>query len=162
MNYYDEIASGYDALHKTEQVKKLQIILDHTDIHKNDKILDVGCGTAFSFDYLLALTDHVQGVEPSKGLIEHSKYKDRIINCSAEELPFSDKEFDFVISLTAIQNFSDLRQGLNEIKRVGKHFALTFLKRGERVDEIKNIMNEIFGECKIIEEDKDLIYLKRY
>lgn len=159
MNYYDEIASGYDELHKEEQLKKFNIILDKINIKKSDKILDVGCGTAFSFDYLIPLAKKVVGVEPSIGLINHSKYSDKIINCGAEELPFKDDEFDWVISLTAIQNFTDIRKGLSKIKRVGKKFALTFLKRGEHVEKIKKLMDEVFGNCQVIEEDKDLIYL---
>jgi len=36
MNYYDEIAQGYEELHKEEQEKKIAIIKEEITINKED------------------------------------------------------------------------------------------------------------------------------
>jgi len=156
MSYYDDIAPGYDELHKEEQIKKLKLILHKISCTKDTKILDVGCGTFFSKDYFDC---DIIGVEPSKGLIKYSKYKENIINTSAEEMIFEDNSFDIVISLTAIQNFSDIKKGLENIKRVGKNeFYLTVLQKSTKVREINTLIREIFDVSEVIVEEKDLIY----
>jgi ubiquinone/menaquinone biosynthesis C-methylase UbiE len=60
--------------------------------------------------------------------------------------------------LTAIQNFDNLEKGLNEIRRVGKHYILTFLKKSPKRDTIEELIQKKFNVIKKIEEDKDLIY----
>ena len=71
-----------------------------------------------------------------------------------------DNEFDIVISVTAIQNFNDYKKGLDEIKRVGKdRFALTILKKAQKIDEIKSYIESIFKVKKIIIEEKDFIFI---
>ena len=39
MNYYDEIAEGYEELHKEEQEKKIEIVKKHLEINPDDKLL---------------------------------------------------------------------------------------------------------------------------
>lgn len=156
MNYYNTISEGYDELHSEEQLQKCRIIAESFDF-KNKKILDVGCGTGIATDFFKCDT----GVDPSEKLLEIAckKYPNiQFMEASAESLPFSDDEFDAVISITAIQNFEDIEKGLSEIKRVGKEFVLTFLKRSEKKDNIEDLIKKLFKIKKIIEEEKDLIY----
>jgi len=174
MNYYDEIASGYDELHSDEQLKKLAIIKKYFSPNREEKLLDVGCGTGVSSSW----DCQVYAVDPSDGLLDIFRSRvglekdsdGKILNdgevvlhikqASAEKLPFSDTFFDYVISLTAIQNFDDIGKGLREIKRVGKNkFALSFLKRSSRKDEILDLMKNVFGNLKIVEEEKDIIVI---
>ena len=148
MGYYDDIAEGYDSLHKDEQMKKLNIIKQEI---KDGKILDVGCGTGFSLD-----TFNAVGMDPSIKLLKKSKRF--VINAVAEHLPFKDNSFDTVISVTAIQNFYDVKKGLEEIRRVGKSFALSVLKKSSRIAMIRKEIENVFDIRKVIEEEKDLIF----
>ena len=160
MTYYDEIAKTYDELHKEEQIKKIQIILDEDLVRHTDTVLDVGCGTGFSLDYFNA--KKIIGIDPAEKLIKQYSGKNKIILGCSENLPFKDKEFDVVVSFTAIQNFDDLEKGLEEIKRVGKNkFGLTFLKRSFKAKLIEDAIRKIFSEFKIkkIEEEKDFIFI---
>ena len=84
MNYYDQISEGYNNLHKEEQIKKVNEIIDELNI-TNEKVLDVGCGTAF-YSYLFK--DYT-GIDNSKGML--SKTKANVIHGEAENLPFKDK-----------------------------------------------------------------------
>jgi ubiquinone/menaquinone biosynthesis C-methylase UbiE len=160
MTYYDDIAEGYDRLHKEEQLKKLACIFEQNIIQGSDVLLDVGCGTGFSLDYFEV--KEAYGVDPAKKLVEQYQGSASIQVACAEDLPFSDDFFDVVISVTALQNFSDLRKGLEEIKRVGKsRFILTTLKRSSCITELELLLPQVFTGLQIhkTEEAIDVIYI---
>jgi len=168
--YYNSIAKGYDELHAEEQLKKLELIGKEITltpelqdfIKPNYKLLDVGCGTGISTGFF-KVKDRT-GIDPSKSLIRIARVNYPTITFtvgSAEQLLYKDKQFDIVISLTAIQNFDNLEKGLNEIKRVGKHYILTFLKKSPKHERIKELLQQKFTIIKTIEEDKDVIYFCR-
>src|SRR3989344_7044057 len=104
MNYYDEIAQGYEELHKEEQEKKIEIVKKHLRLKPNYKLLDVGCGTGLT---TMPWNCKRYGIDPSAKLLERAKGKDEIEYklAFAEKIPYPDKYFDVVISITAIQNF---------------------------------------------------------
>jgi len=163
MSYYNDIAEGYDELYGEEQLKKLNLIREKSkelgiDITRDTKLLDVGCGTGISTDFWNC---DAAGIDPSLELIKQNKHhgkKSKLIQASAEEMPFPDDSFDIVISITAIHNFGDIEKGLQEIKRVGRnYFALSFLKRSEKAGMIKELIEKIFDVKEIVEEEKDLI-----
>ncbi|MCK4670084.1 MAG: methyltransferase domain-containing protein [Nanoarchaeota archaeon] len=156
MAYYDEISTGYDELHGEEQKKKMQIIdsiLKKWNISP-EQILDVGCGTG------LSTPKGAYGADPSEDLLkQHHGYPGKTVKADAEELPFDDKQFDIVISVTAIHNFNDIRKGLQEIKRVGQRYILSILKKSNKFDEIKHLITELFDVKQTIEEEKDVIFV---
>ena len=81
---------------------------------------------------------------------------------NAERMPYKNRQFDIVISFTAIQNFDDIQKGLDEIKRVGKdRFILTFLKKSLKREMIEGFIQKKFNIIKRIEEEKDIIYFCR-
>ena len=154
MTYYDDIANGYNELHKEEQLKKLKIIKENLEINNSDKLLDVGCGTGFSLDYFDC---DCQGIDPSKEMAKNNK---KIIIGKAENLPFKDNSYDIVISVTAIHNFDDIEAGLKEIKRVGKDkFVFSVLKKSKSFEKIKKLLYETFNVKKEIEEEKDIVFI---
>jgi ubiquinone/menaquinone biosynthesis C-methylase UbiE len=159
MNYYDSIASGYEELHREEQLKKLSIIRKKISLKKDYKLLDVGCGTGLSSDF----DCDVYGIDPSRRLLEIAKKKPiKIFFGYAEQLPFPDNFFDVVISLTAIQNFGDISKALDEIKRVGKdQFALSFLKKSPKRELIERLIEEKFYIIERIDESKDIIFIAK-
>jgi len=162
MNYYDEIAQGYEELHKEEQENKINLIKQYLKLQKDEKLLDVGCGTG-----LTTRTWDCKrfGIDPSKKLLEKAKQKGpkgEYELAPSENIPFKDNEFDIVISITAIQNFNNIEKGLNEIKRVGNDkFVLTFLKKSSKADKIASLIQQTFNISKILEEDKDFIFISR-
>jgi len=155
MTYYDQIAPGYNELHIEEQLQKLNFIAKYAKLEGNG--LDVGCGTGISTGFFKCSV----GIDPSEELLKIAKNnypKIRFIKANAEKLPFKDNEFDFVVSITAIQNFDNIEKGLREIKRVGKRFVLSFLKKSGRRDMIEKLIKSIFDVKKKIEEEKDIFY----
>lgn len=157
MTYYDSIAQGYENLHKDEQLKKLQIIMTWIRPKKEETLLDVGCGTAFSLDYFDC---NKTGIDPSKELLKFSRH--RVVCASAESIPFSDESFDYVISLTAVHNFDDFKKGIMEMHRVGKKdFAFSILKKAKDFNAIEKVILDNFKLLKKIDEGTDMIYFLR-
>ena len=158
MNYYNSISESYNELHREEQLSKIRLIKDNLKIKNQDLLLDVGCGTGIFAEEFNCIKI---GINPSIEMLKQGKNAFYIQAC-AENLPFKDNSFDFVISVTAIHNFKNLRKGLEEIKRISKKdVALSILKRSSKLDEIKNNIKGLFKIIKIIDEDKDLIFFAK-
>ncbi|MFP4524004.1 MAG: class I SAM-dependent methyltransferase [Candidatus Woesearchaeota archaeon] len=164
MGYYDDLAPGYDELHQEEQERKLDIILE--ELAKMDvegDILDVGCGTGFSLDALAKAFPDSKciGVEPSSGMREQYKGKEKLVAGEAECLPFPDDRFGATVSLTAIQNFADVSRGVAEMVRVtqsGGALVVTCLKKSRKLKEVSRELAEQAVVEDVIEEEKDLVF----
>ena len=166
MNYYNKISQGYEELYKEEQINKLNFIKEFLEklnirIKESDKLLDVGCGTGLTTQFWPS--KNKTGIDPAEKLIEKAKHKDKnndYILASAENIPFKDNRFDIITSITAIQNFQDIKKGLKEIKRVAKNLIiLSFLKKSEKKESIMNLITFLFKIKEITEEDKDIIVI---
>ena len=153
MDYYNEISKGYDELYKDEQLSKISLIKKYIKINKNTKILDVGCGTGISSDFEC----FVVGIDPSIELLKQNK---RIwLLGTAESIPFKDSSFDYVISVTAMHNFDNIKKSLMEMKRVGKDkFVFSILKKSKKFGYIKWLIEENFEVEEIVDEDKDTMF----
>ena len=167
-SYYNSIAGGYEELHQEEQLAKLELIKTSLkklkiNINPEFRLLDIGCGSGISTRFWEFTNADKTGIDPSEKLIGIAQAKDlksQYFVESAEDLSFEDSLFDFVISLTAIQNFSNLKEGISEIARVSKkHGVLSFLKKSEKKDEILKLIQIHFKILKEIEEEKDLILI---
>ena len=154
-DFYNQISKGYDELHREEQLKKLKIISQHIKPKQNKTLLDVGCGTGISTKFWKC---KAIGIDPSRELIKICGRKCRLGR--AEDLPFKDRSFDYVISVTAIQNFDDMEKGLKEMKRVAKRdVVITALKKSPKISRIRKLIKENFKIVREIDEEKDLIFI---
>ena len=153
MDYYNQIADGYNELHSEEQSSKLSIIKSCIKTGKDTKILDVGCGSGISsrFDCF------VVGVDPSIELLKQNSHS-KILSV-AENLPFKSNSFDYVISVTSIHNFRNIKKSIDEIKRVGReNFVFSVLRKSVKFDFIKRLIQKNFKVENVIEEGKDTIF----
>lgn len=153
MEYYSQISKGYNELHMEEQLNKLSIIKSNTKVTGDSRILDVGCGTGISSN----LDCFVVGIDTSIGMLRQNKMLK--INSAAENLPFKDKIFDIVISVTSIHNFNNIKKSISEMKRVGKKdFIFSILKKSKKFNRIKGLIGKNFRIKNVIEEEKDMIF----
>ncbi len=150
MDYYDTIAEGYNELHSKEQLEKIKTILRHIQI-TDETVLDVGCGTAL-YAYLFR---NYKGIDPSRGMLDQANAD--VTRGEAEDLPFKDKSFDIVISVSAIHNFKDYKKAVEEMHRVAKkRIVITLLKKSKEFEEIK----EYLKDFEQIDHTVDLIFVK--
>ncbi len=102
-------------------------MVKHYGLKAGDKILDVGCGKGFLlYDFTQAVPGiEVRGLDISSYAIENAKEEVRpfLQVGHAKQLPFGDKSFDLVISITTLHNLYcyDLESALREMERVGKN-----------------------------------------
>ena len=137
---YNKIAKSYNELHEEEQIKKLKIIKDNIKIIP--PLLDVGCGTGISTNYFECVSI---GIDNSKEMIKQGK-GGNLIYGNAEKLPFPDKTFNTVISVTSFHNFKNMEKALLEIKRVSsnQNIAITFLKKSSKLNNFRNLLKKYF------------------
>lgn len=115
----------YD-LHETwwndMQHRKMRAICSR--VHPNETILDVGCNSGYVHEFVPKSCE-VHGVDLSPALVEKAKvnYKSAQV-ASADALPFSDKSFDVVMFLGAIEYVFDPEQVMRELARVAKRVIL--------------------------------------
>ena len=145
MNYYNEISSGYDNLHKEEQMKKLSIIKQEGIVQESDILLDVGCGTGFSLDYFSV--KKAFGIDPAEKLVEKYSGSQDIQVASAENLPFEDNFFDAVVVSLVLCSVDSLEKTMAEIKRVLKpEGKLIMLEHTRSENKILGKLEDIFSD----------------
>ncbi|MBW2971002.1 class I SAM-dependent methyltransferase [Candidatus Woesearchaeota archaeon] len=160
MGYYNGISKGYAELYGDEQLEKAKAIAKLIQPKKNEKLLDVGCGDGA---YLHLFNCDITGVDTSSELLKIAKKnnpKAGFVLAKAEELPFKENSFDFVISVTAVHNFDDIENGLKEMERVAKSkVVLSILKRSPKFSSIQGYIEDIFEVEKKIELEKDVVFV---
>ena len=98
----------------------------HYGLTPRDRILDVGCGKGFLlYEFTQVLPGvEIAGLDISQYAIDHAKEEVRpfLRVGSATSLPWPDRTFDFVVSITTLHNLYnyELSNALKEIERVGK------------------------------------------
>lgn len=99
---------------------------DHYGLKAGARVLDVGCGKGFLLYDLTQSVPGLQvaGIDISDYAIQNAKEEVRpfLRVANANALPFGDKSFDFVYSITTLHNLKtfDLDKALREMERVGK------------------------------------------
>lgn len=121
-----------------------QAMAKHYGLKAGDRVLDVGCGKGFLlYEFTRAVPGLiVQGIDLSSYAIEnaHEPVKPFLKVANANALPFEDKSFDLVFSITTLHNLKcyDLEKALGEMERVGrggKHIVVeSFRTEEEKVN----------------------------
>lgn len=151
-DYYSNIAPGYDELYGEEQQGKFDVIRKHVQLRP--LVLDVGCGTG-----AVDLGVKSVGVDPCFSLLR--RHKGLRVCARAEALPFKDKTFNSIVSLTALHH-ADIDKSIKEIERIarpGAVFAITVLKKAKNFQEIVSKLKSKFG-LEEIDHEKDVILVK--
>jgi Methylase involved in ubiquinone/menaquinone biosynthesis len=98
--------------------------LDLLDLDRDDRVLDVGCGTGFATEGLLDRVETVHGLDQSSHQMQKAFEKfgrhGRVRFCrgDAERLPFADDAFDVVWSSGSIEYWPNPVDALEELRRV--------------------------------------------
>jgi len=107
-------------------------LIELCDFKRGDRILDAGCGTGTSLDFMCRKKRYeTTGIDLSDFMLKKGleKFPDlHLVQGNAMHLPFSDNSFDGVIAECSLSIMGDIRKVLGEIKRVlvtGGKFAIS-------------------------------------
>ena len=119
-------AAIYDKMLASEEKKFLGAIRAEMLKDVSGKVLEIGAGTGANFPYYQPGA-HVTAIEPDPYMLQRAQKRVSEANTdielqqvAAEELPFPDASFDFVIDTLVLCSVRDPRKVLAEIKRVLK------------------------------------------
>ena len=127
MEYFDKIAFRYDEWFLTKTGKYVKntekrLIFELLEI-KEGLALDLGCGTGLYTLELKSIGFKVFGLDLSKKMLKVALLKDKALSLlrgDAYFLPFKDKCFDLVISITLFEFLKTPEKSIKEIFRVLK------------------------------------------
>lgn len=108
-------------------------------MRRDDAVLDVGCGTGYFTRALARATDGaVAGVDVDAGRIARARQigpeSIRYALADACALPYADRSFNVVTSLTALGFVEDERKAVDEMVRVARRrIAIGLLNRNSRL-----------------------------
>ena len=128
--YFDSTRNfGYGGYYYDKKFfsKVVKDFIYYYDLKPGDKILDVGCAKGFMLhDFISELPSlNVFGIDISEYAIDNAidSVKNNLQIACCSDLPFNDKEFDLVISISTIHNLNinGVKKSLSEITRVAKN-----------------------------------------
>jgi acetolactate synthase-1/2/3 large subunit len=123
---------GYN-YNKKYWCKVAEDIIDFYKLKEGDKVLDIGCAKGFLLNDLKSHLTGLQvfGIDISKYAVDRAmpSVKGSIYAGNACSLPFSNNEFDLVLSINTLSELDDIdcRKGITEIERVSKNNAYIVL-----------------------------------
>jgi len=127
---FEEAAEKYDRwFDKNRYAYESELLVLRRFIPEAGKGLEVGVGTG-RFATLLGI--HI-GVEPGKAMAEIAqRHGIKVYRAKAENLPFGNESFDFILMVTTICFLEDPKQALKEAIRVlipGGHIIIGMIDR---------------------------------
>ena len=149
---FDQVFDKYDLMNDFMSLgvhrSWKKALLNMMNPSKNQKLIDVACGTGDIGKLYLDNTDKenfITCVDPNEGMIAKGKEKLKKYNninwviSSAENLPLKENSFDFYTISFGLRNTKDLDKSLSEAHRVlkpgGRFFCLEFSKiQNENLD----------------------------
>lgn len=119
---YDVIAPKYEARYAQNPLagvaRELRALVSTSNARD---ILEVGCGTGHWVIELQSLVQRIVGLDYSFGMLEqaHAQSSQLLLtNGDANHLPFPSGSFDLVLSLNALQHYTDQRAFITEARRL--------------------------------------------
>jgi ubiquinone/menaquinone biosynthesis C-methylase UbiE len=150
---YDESAKSYHRRYRQIQQTKYQAIVTYLT---ESPVLDVGIGTGIGlsvfvdFRPLVGVDGSVEmlqmAIEQIKGIKPRCETVFLVV-ASAEMLPFRDHVFPTVVSVTVLQNLTNISQGIQELERaiqVEGILAITALAKTLSLQELEDMFHREF------------------
>ncbi|MBI1266549.1 MAG: methyltransferase domain-containing protein [Cryomorphaceae bacterium] len=119
---YTDLGASYNNTRKADPfiAERLQTL---AEMHAGGHYLDLGCGTG---NYAMHFTEkgfRMVGVDPSETMLQQARANGSDLDWrlgSAESIPAEEGEFDGAIAMLTTHHWTDVQQGLKELRRVVK------------------------------------------
>lgn len=146
--------------------------------NKTIKVLDIGCGTGFSIEYLKekGYTD-IKGIDPSREMINIAKFKKLEVKIgSFESLSKIYEKYDLIFSISALQWILSNKKELeikNIIKKLSKNLLNILKKEGiivfqfypdsqKTVETILSVFNRSFKTTSLYIHNSNSLKKRKY
>jgi len=161
---FEKLAKEYDDwFNENELVYKSEILALKKFIPKKGKGLEIGVGTG-RFAVPLGISI---GVEPAKAMADIARRRGiEVYEAKAEEMPFNDESFDFVLMVTTICFFQDPIQAFREAWRVikrGGHIIIGMIDANSphgRIYELKKKKSRFYKNANFYPVNQVLEWLE--
>jgi len=123
---YDLEAARYDQRWQTYVGQTTAHALERLRVHPNERLLDVGCGTGCLLAAVAATRPdvHLYGIDLSPAMLDQARQRlgsyAMLQKASADRLPFSDGEFDQLVSVSTLHCLPDAGTVFEAMARVLK------------------------------------------
>jgi ubiquinone/menaquinone biosynthesis C-methylase UbiE len=102
--------------------RQKELILDLVAPRAGERVLDIGCGTGENLQFFRDKWCNVTGIDSSAEMLKIAREKNgdhaELILAQAEDIPFSDNEFDIVTIINILEAANDPRKVIAEAIRV--------------------------------------------
>lgn len=174
---YNRTSFIYDKRYKDIQYEKYAKVIQVNDL-ANKMILDAGCGTGIILDYIQEKFDsifdtnfHYIGVDISikmlnqfghkmenlrRKKLRYTKYLNLLL-ADLENLPFRNKKFNLLLSMTSYQNLPKIKEGIKESLRILRENAMiiiSILKKNLDVDKLIDFLKKCIEINTILDKDR--------
>ncbi len=122
---------------------------------RNERVLDIGCGSGRHLQILDSLGFNLHGVDPSPCMLDSARkrlgnrceFKKGIV----EDLPYDDDEFEYALFINTLEILSDPVRALREAGRVARKKVLVIsvnaLSPARMGEEVKGFFAESYSNC---------------
>ena len=153
--FFNELSKTWDLTN----TKSSSVVFANISIKKDDKVLDVACGTGVLEPYLCSLTNNkVIGIDISDGMIEKAKINNASLNVEyivESFYDFTSDGFDKIIIYNAFPHFVELdrfkKAIYNNLKKGGEFIICHSLSRAELDTHHKALSQNISRSLKEVE-----------
>lgn len=115
--------------------KEKELLINSMRFKRDERVLEIGCGSGRNIEYLGDIGLKAAGVEPVDELVRRARLKssikaDQIIRAPYEKIPMAGNSFENVIFMNSFAFATDKNEALKEAFRIAsKKVAVGFLNR---------------------------------
>ncbi len=123
--------------------KEKELLINSMRFKRGERVLEIGCGTGRTLEYLTDLGMDAVGVEPVDDLIKKARLKstikqDQVIKSAYEKIPVADGSFENVIFMSTFAFANDRQAALKEAYRIAsKKVGIGFLNKNSLTNLFK-------------------------
>lgn len=129
--------------------RQKELILDLVAPHTGERILDVGCGTGNHLEFFRGKWCSITGIDQSEEMLKIARVKlgssAELILGQADDLPFSDNEFDIVTLINVLEMANNPRKVVAEAIRVCRGRVFIGFLNNFSFAGTKQRLKELFG-----------------
>ena len=157
--FFSAIANKWDSFEDHDKAY-IESLFESFSLKKEDKVLDLACGTGVMEEYLLKRVNHVDAIDISPEMIEIAKKKYPLDKVNYQAIDFFDYDkegYDVVLLFNAYPHFVNKERFAHQLHKVlkkgGRFIILHDLSRQRLSEHHSTVPHSISFELSPVEEE---------